>query len=466
MESDTIAAIGTAAGSGGIGIIRISGSQSRPIARKLFRSARDARKGNEDGLELKPHQLSYGLIANPDDGRQVDEVLLAFMPAPHSYTREDVVEIQCHGGVIVLQKILGLVLMNGARPAEPGEFTRRAFLNGRIDLTQAEAVADMINARSESAMKLASRQLGGELKNRILGLNEQIIDMLADIEAELEFSEDGVSGIAEGSLTSACLKERLILPIQKLAESYELGRVQKEGFRLAIVGRPNVGKSSLLNRLIDREKAIVTPFPGTTRDPVEASVTIDNIAIDFVDTAGIRESRDPAERIGVQKAQEAVKAADLALFVIEAHSPPNGDDDRVLQEIKEKNFILVVNKIDLVDNGERSRLPKEYAQRDPVFISAKSGEGLDALKHRIGALWRQAEGAESEAVLCDLRHKLAIETALEDVCKAAHTIDENRSLDMVAMDLKHALGQMQTITGETAAIDVLDAIFQKFCIGK
>ena len=466
MENETIAAIGTPAGSGGIGIIRISGGRSHSIARKIFRPARAAGEANGAGFYLKPHKLCYGYIVNPDDGRRLDEVLVAFMPAPNSYTREDVLEIQCHGGGVVIEKILGLVLMSGARPAEAGEFTRRAFLNGRIDLTQAEAVADMINARSESAMKLAARQLGGELKFRIKSFIEQITDTLAHVEAELEFGEDGVNGISDGNLTSNSLRERLIEPLSRLTQSYIHGRVQREGLRLAIVGRPNVGKSSLLNRLIDREKAIVTPFPGTTRDPVEASATIDNVAIGFIDTAGIRETSDPVERIGIQKTKEALKSADLTLLVTEANTPPNDEDDHILREIKENSFLIVVNKIDLIAPGDRHSLPKEYAQNKPIFISAKNGEGLDVLRDRITKVWRKEGGEELETVLCELRHKIALEAALADIRNAAESIDEIRSLDMVAMDLKHALEQMQSVIGKGTAPDVLDQIFQKFCIGK
>ncbi len=465
-ENDTIAAIGTAAGRGGIGIIRISGGRSADIARALFRPLRGAHRANNSEFALKPHHLSYGILINPADSEKVDEVLLAFMPAPHSYTREDVIEIQCHGGNIVLHKILGLVLMNGARLAEGGEFTRRAFINGRIDLTQAEAVADLINARSEGAMKMAARQLSGGLKKQIQGLIAHLRDMLADVEAELEFSEDGVTGLTAGTITSAALKERVIGPMRKIAESYQLGRALKEGYRLAIVGKPNVGKSSLFNRLIEREKAIVTPFPGTTRDPVEASVTIENIPIDFIDTAGMRHSHNPVERIGIQKSQEAMQTVDLSLFVVESQAPLDDDDHRIFQQVHESNMLLVVNKTDLLDSGDRPMLPMAYAQRDPVFISAKSGAGIDVLKKRIvQSCGLQGQG-ECEAVICDLRHKVAIEAALGEACHAAESIDENRPMDMLAMDLKHALVQLQAIIGEGAAPDVLDAIFQKFCIGK
>jgi tRNA modification GTPase len=466
-EHDTIAAIATAAGRGGIGIVRISGSRSVDIARTLFRrKARTIGQPRGADYTLAPRRINHGFITNPGDGLHLDEVLLAFMPAPHSYTCEDVIEIQCHGGPIVLQKILGLVLANGARPAEAGEFTRRAFINGRIDLTQAEAVADLINARSDSALRLAARQLGGGLKQKIIAIIGQVTDMLADIEAELEFGEDGVSGVSQERLTSTSVRDRLVVPMRKLVESYHLGRTIRDGLRLAIVGRANVGKSSLLNRLIECDKAIVTPFPGTTRDPVEASITIDNVVIDLVDTAGIRDSQDPVERIGIQKSQEALNAAELALFVIEAQSPTTGDDDRIFGEIKGKSFILVANKIDLMGAYQMPVLAKAYAQCDPVLVSARSGQGLEALKARIVKFCRQTAEGENEHVLCDLRHKNALGSALNAACRAAEGLDDNGPLDMVSMDLKHALVQLQSIIGERVEPGVLDAIFKKFCIGK
>jgi len=465
-ENDTIAAIGTGAGLGGIGIVKISGKRAAGIAQRLFRPARPTDQPQVSAYIPKPRHLSHGFIANPDDGQPLDEVLLAFMPGPHSYTREDVVEIQSHGGTVVLHKILDLVLLSGARLAEAGEFTRRAFLNGRIDLTQAEAVADLINARSESAMRQAARQLGGGLKLQIQILIEQITDMLADIEADLEFGEEGVSGIAAERITGASLSQRLIVPMRQLAESYKLGRAVREGLRLAIVGRTNVGKSSLLNRLIERDKAIVTPFPGTTRDPVEASVTIGNMAVDFIDTAGIRDSHDPVECIGIQKSQEALNEADLVIFVIDAQNPMTADDERIFKDIQGKRFIFAANKIDLFGVGQTPALPIAYAQCDPIFISAKSGAGLDALKSRIAKLCRKTAGGENEAVLCDPRHKEALGSALDAACKAAEALDDDGPLDMVSMDLKHALGQLQTIIGERIAAEVLDAIFKKFCIGK
>ncbi len=468
-DGDTIAAIATAAGSGGIGIIRISGPKAGAIAQRLFRpgSARPKEKPPQS-QPFKPYRLNYGHLVGPCSGQPLDEVLLAFMPGPRSYTREDIIEIQCHGGQIVLQKILDMVRTLGARLAEPGEFTRRAFLNGRIDLSQAEAVADLINARSEMALKLAARQLSGELGSRINGIVDAVTDMLAEIEADLEFGEQGSVGVSAAAIDDRALQERVIEPIQGLLRGYGFGRILRDGLKLAIVGRPNVGKSSLLNRIIDREKAIVTPFPGTTRDPVEASATIEGVGIRLIDTAGLRESQDPIERMGIEKTREALRSADLVLFVIEAQTTPGAEDQRILAEIKGREFLLVVNKCDLVTGAEMIRLPEAYRVNPAIFVSAKTGDGLDRLKKGIGALWGQGAREEmGETLVSDLRHKLALEGALFDARNAARGLKDNRAAtDMVAMDLKHALVQLQGITGQAAGGDVLDAIFRKFCIGK
>jgi tRNA modification GTPase len=456
---DTIAAIATAAGRGGIGIVRVSGPRAMAIARTIFQ-----RPG--ESADLKPHHLHYGIIVQPSDQQQLDEVLLAVMPAPASYTREDVVEIQCHGGPVVLQKILELTLHQGARLAEPGEFTRRAFLHGRIDLTQAEAVANLINARSESAMRLATRQMTGGLKQRVEALMEQMGDILAGIEAELEFGEDEATGIAAAHLDSINLHARVIEPMERLVASYPFGNLLREGFRLAIAGRPNVGKSSLLNRLIDQDKAIVTPFPGTTRDPVEACLTIDGVAVTLVDTAGLHESQDPVELLGIQKSREAMQAADLVIFVIEGQQPPDDEDRHIFRQIQASRFILVINKIDLIGQEGAIDLPEAFRTCRPVLLSAKSGEGIDELKRRIGVLWRQTDGMEHSGILCELRHKLAMDDALEACRQAAVGIDECRALDMISMDLKHAQSRLGAIIGRDIEPDVLDAIFKKFCIGK
>lgn len=468
-QGGTIAAVATAAGRAGIGIIRISGKEALSIAQNIFKPARQPGSLTRQGLfEASPHRLTYGHIFDPNVKEAIDEVLLAVMPAPHSYTREDVVEIQCHGGNIVMQRVIELVLRLGARLAEPGEFTRRAFLNGRIDLTQAEAVADLINARSEGALKLASRLLGGELKARIQAILDAITDQLALLEADLEFGEDGVDGVGSGEVSASSLTERVIVPMRLLVDGYRFGRILREGMTLAIVGRPNVGKSSLLNRLVDKEKAIVTPFPGTTRDPVEATTCIDGVEVKIIDTAGLRESLDPVERIGIGKAREALQAADLVLLLIEAQTPPGAEDDKILAQIQGREFLLVVNKCDLLEDGRSPGLPERYAPGRPIHVSAKTGQGIDRVKSAIGAHWGQGTAEQlKEALVSELRHKICIDAALQAAQQAADRMRENRSAtDMVAMDLQHAMIQIQGIIGRSTGTEVLDSIFKKFCIGK
>lgn len=466
---ETIAAIATPPGRGGIGIIRLSGTHALAVATTLFRSGPVGATMQKERAAhaFKPHHLHYGHIIDPKNGHTVDEVLLAVMPAPHSYTREDVVEIQSHGGAIIVQNILRLILQRCVRLAEPGEFTRRAFLNGRIDLSQAEAVADLINARSESAISMAARQLSGGLKNKIQEIVHQMNALMADIEAGIEFGEDVSSDGSDAEQLRHALVKSIIDPIQRLIDSYQSGQMLRQGIRLAIVGRPNVGKSSLLNRLIDREKAIVTPIPGTTRDPVEAITSIEGLSVNIVDTAGLHDSDDPVERIGIQKTNETIESADLTLFVIEANQAATEADDQILRHIKEGRLLLVVNKIDLLDASRGLDLPEEYRNLSTVRLSALSGAGLDQLKAAIAAFFKvDARDVQSGAVICDMRHKLSLENALESAKHALAALDEGLPEDIVVMDLQQAIAQIKEITGEFAGQEVLDAIFSKFCIGK
>ncbi|MFZ1983262.1 MAG: tRNA uridine-5-carboxymethylaminomethyl(34) synthesis GTPase MnmE [Desulfatitalea sp.] len=469
MGQETIAAIATPAGRGGIGIVRISGSHALAAVTAIFRiGPAGAMMQKESAANaLKPHHLHYGHIIDPLNGQTVDEVLLAVMPGPHSYTREDVVEIQSHGGTIIVEKILRFILQRGVRLAEPGEFTRRAFLNGRIDLTQAEAVADLINARSESAISIAAQQLGGGLKNSIQAIVQQMNELLADIEAGIEFGEDVSSDAPEAIQLRTALINNIIAPIERLINSYQSGQLMREGIRLAIVGRPNVGKSSLLNRLIDREKAIVTPIPGTTRDPVEAITTIGGIAVNIIDTAGLHDSNDPVERIGIQKTNETIESADLTLFVIEANQTPAAADNQILRRIKERRLLLVVNKIDLIDASIDIDLPDAYRNLRSVRISALSGAGMAQLKEDIAGFFQNDQmSPKGSSVICDLRHKISLEKALEGARHALVGLDEGQPVDIVALDLQRAVTQIKKITGECAGPEVLDAIFKKFCIGK
>jgi tRNA modification GTPase len=466
---ETIAAIATPPGRGGIGIIRISGTHALAVATTLFRSGPGGATMQKvrAAHPFKPHHLHYGHIIDPNNGHAVDEVLLAVMTAPHSYTREDVVEIQSHGGAVIVQNILRLILQSGVRLAEPGEFTRRAFLNGRIDLTQAEAVADLINARSQSAISIAARQLSGGLKNNIQAIVHEMNALVADIEAGIEFGEDVSSDACDTEQIRNALAKSIIDPIQRLINSYQSGQMMREGIRLAIVGRPNVGKSSLLNRLIDREKAIVTPIPGTTRDPVEAITIIEGLSVNIIDTAGLHDSYDPVERIGIQKTNETIENADLTLFVIEANQGATAADDQILRNINDGRLLLVVNKMDMLDASRGLDLPEEYRKLSVVRISALSGSGLDKLKAAVAAFFQvDSRDMQSGAVICDMRHKLSLESALGSAKHALAALDEGLPEDIVVMDLQQAIAQIKEITGEFAGQEVLDAIFRRFCIGK
>ena len=410
----------------------------------------------------------HGFIRDPNDGNLVDEVLMAVMRGPHSYTREDVVEIQSHGGSLIVSRILELVIRQGARLADPGEFTRRAYLNGRIDLSQAEAVADLINAKSIGALAIANRQLHGGLRDQIHAIRETLVRLIADIEAAIEFPEevDSVSLAYPRQLISE-IERKLIQPIDRLVASFKNGSILREGLRLVIVGRPNVGKSSLLNRLVGRNKAIVTPIPGTTRDAVEEMVHIENIEMHVVDTAGLHESSDPVEMIGMDKTRENIALADCILMVVEASSPIQPEDLDIIDQIDPSKTILVLNKMDLLDNQKQFEYPERLKTWDSVRLSAKFGTGLNLLKKQISArcLNEVSEALEGN-IIANVRHREILELALELLTRASANIGEMGLEDLVSLDLNQTLGLLGKITGDRVEEDVLDAIFSQFCIGK
>jgi tRNA modification GTPase len=468
-QADTIAAIATACGPGGIGIVRISGPSAYTIAEIVFRPvARKCTEAEEPSFQpLPPHRLNYGHIVDPGDGRTIDEVLLAYMPGPRSYTREDVVEIQSHGGTAVLNHLLTLVLSCGARLAEPGEFTRRAFLNGRIDLSQAEAVADLICATSKCATLLAANQLKGGLRARIEHLLNAISDLSAEIEARIEFPDD-FDEITNSGRIEKTLVDEIIAPVEHMIHGYETGRMMRDGIRVVIAGRPNVGKSSLFNRLIQAEKAIVTPIPGTTRDPVEARVTFRGISLCFSDTAGIHSSSDPIETIGICKSKEALADADLVLLMIDASKPDCSEDFDIYSSIQSRLSAVVVNKIDLTGGTENIHLPDRYRCLPFYFVCALDGTGIGALKEGILTLVMGDTGAlrSTEAFIVNLRHKICLEEALANLKHSLAGLEAGASEDLIGLDLQHAGMALKRITGELIDYDLLDRIFEKFCIGK
>jgi tRNA modification GTPase len=469
MEQDTIAAIATPLGSSGIGIIRISGAQSLPIAMRLFRVPNHYSSNNNAGASisaLPAHHLKYGHICDPATGQMVDEVLIAFMKAPKSYTREDVVEIQSHGGSIVVRKILEAVLHCGARLAEPGEFTKRAFLNGRIDLSQAEAVAEVISAKSDAALQMAANQLAGSMKAAISSLVEKIIKIQADIEARIDFIED-LDDEADANGLRLTFQQDIITPIRKLVEDYRKGHILRDGLRMDIVGRPNVGKSSLLNQLIRKDKAIVTPVPGTTRDLVEDSFCIGGIPILITDTAGLHATDDPVEIIGMQKTRDNISRSDLVLFVIDGSAPNEKDDQAVFEQINARNIILIINKGDLLIPGVVPEIPHSFSRLPAVIVSALKGHGIDELEKTIHQVCLRGVSINpGRDLIPTLRQRIALEQAIEPLSRAYYALGDSVSDELISEDLETAKRTLNGILGENVSYDVLDEVFKNFCIGK
>jgi len=469
IQAETIAAIATPPGRGGIGIIKVSGPLSIPIAEKIFRR-NAAGSGSESGPvgKLKTYRLYYGRIVVPDSTITLDEVLLAVMKAPRSYTREDVVEIQGHAGPAALKSILALILEQGARLAEPGEFTRRAFLNGRIDLTQAEAVADIINARTDAALLVAANQVSGRLATAIERIKTTLVAVLAEIEAEIDFPEDA-QGAFDRQRAADLLGSRVVSPVKDLIERYAREHLIRDGLRIIIVGRPNVGKSSLLNCLVNKDRAIVTATPGTTRDLIEEELQIQGIPVTAIDTAGLHVTDDPIEKIGIARAEERMDNADLVLFVLDAGGPLTGEDFRIRTRIADKNSIVVLNKIDLL-NGQRSDnavLPIRWQNQPFAAVSALTGQGIPSLKKLIVRTAVGEMGGRAEhAVLPNLRHEMALRSCLQFLDAVCSGIQDDAPAELIAMDLGESIRWLDRITGTEPSVDVLDQIFSQFCIGK
>lgn len=460
MSESTIAALASPPGTGGISIVRMSGPQATAIASLLFR-----RRSGERLSAFQSHRLYYGHIADPDDGRIIDEVLLAVMKSPRSYTREDVVEIHSHGSPAAVQVILKSVIKNGAILAEPGEFTRRAFLNGRIDLTQAEAVMDLIHARSEQALSQFAIQLNGVLRTEVERLREGILSCLVRIEAEIEFPEDIEESI---DLKDICgqLRRRIGEGIRLLLASFETGCLMRDGLSVAIVGRPNVGKSSLMNRLLCQERAIVTPFPGTTRDAIEGCIQLDGLPLTLWDTAGLRQTDEPVEAIGVRKALERAAGSDILLFVMEANRAFTDGDRAICNDIRGKLLIFVLNKIDLAQGPIETQPPPGWPEQPVMAISALSGQGLSELKAviRRSARWDSLSGPSQLVV--NLRQKQLLESCLQSVYEAADCIANGGTAELVTVHLKDGLSQLDAVLGVGGRTDVIEDIFGRFCIGK
>lgn len=456
-KEDTIAAIATSIGEGGIGIVRVSGPDAERIAGEIFQ-----RNGNKNG-RLRSHMLYHGTIRDPQSHVVVDEVLLTVMRRPHSYTGEDVVEVNCHGGPLLVRRILGLVLSRGARQADPGEFTKRAFLNGRVDLAQAEAVLDLIKARTEAGLSLAVSQIRGELSEWIGEVKEDLLNILVQIEAAIDFAEEEIELLQRRELIARV--EALRGKIHVLVDSYEWGRLFREGARVCICGRPNVGKSSLLNALLGVERVIVTEIPGTTRDVVEESINLGGLPIVLWDTAGIRETDDHIERIGVDLSKQYLQAADAAMLVLDGSEPLTAGDFSLLAAAQSKKVLIVVNKQDLPLRLDCDRLQKTVGDTEVVHISTKQGVGLGQLKETLRNLIVKTD-AEPPIALTNERHRAALISSERALGDAVVALSTTQPAEIVAVNLQEARDALEEIVGLVTTDDILERIFKEFCIGK
>jgi tRNA modification GTPase len=453
---DTIAAIATSIGQNGVGIVKVSGPEALTIAGKIFRPAKGTAK-------LRPHRLQYGYIVDPDDEATIDEALVVYMPKPHSYTRQDVVEFQAHGGLIPVRHILQLVLKLGARPAEAGEMTLRAFLNGRMDLAQAEAVLDVVEAKTEAALRVASEQLSGTLSGQVSAVRALLLDTLAFLEASIDFVEDEIPAQdVDGPLAKVSAQ------LEQLIHSADHGLIYRQGVRAAIVGRPNVGKSSLLNALLRGDRAIVTDIPGTTRDTLEETVNLGGIPLVLVDTAGIRsETADVVERMGVERSQAALQRADIALTVVDGSCALEQGDWEIANLISAKASLLIVNKIDL-PTARETDIPSSFLpEAKRVHISALKNQGLEILEQEVTALILGGRITLADTpMVSNPRHKALLQHAHQYVQSAIEAHQAGLTADLVSIDVRESVEALGKITGETVTEDLLETIFSKFCIGK
>ncbi|MDL2057321.1 tRNA uridine-5-carboxymethylaminomethyl(34) synthesis GTPase MnmE [Limosilactobacillus reuteri] len=458
-ENDTIAAISTPVGEGGISIIRISGDDAVKVAQRIYKGKNLAK--------VTTHTINYGHIVDPDTDQEVDEVMVSVMRAPHTYTREDVIEINCHGGLLATNRILQLVLSFGARMAEPGEFTKRAFLNGRLDLSQSEAVMDLIRAKTDKSMKVALNQLDGDLSRLIRNLRQDILDVLAQVEVNIDYPEyDAVE-----EMTTKLLKEKaedIQQRIQGLLKTAKQGKVLRDGLATAIIGQPNVGKSSLLNSLLHEDKAIVTNVAGTTRDVIEEYVNVNGVPLKLIDTAGIRDTNDQVEKIGVERSRKALGAADLVLLLIDSSNELTDEDRQLLEATKDKQRIIILNKTDLPRKVDLEELKSLAGESAVIETSIVNHEGMDQLGEQIGHMFFN-EGIESNqnnVMVTNARHIGLLHQANDALSDVLKGINDGMPVDLVQIDMTRCWELLGEITGDSYQDELLDQLFSQFCLGK
>ena len=447
---DTIVAISTTTGVGAISIIRLSGEEALKIASKVF---------TKNLTKEKSHTIHYGHVI--DNGEKIDEVLITVMKSPKTFTREDVVEINCHGGIATTNKVLEVILKNGARLAEPGEFTKRAFLNGRIDLLEAEATMDLISSKSETARKISINTLTGETSNLIKDLRNELIQIISNIEVNIDYPEyEDIEQLTSTKILPSINKFKKKL--QEIIKKSEDSKVIKERITVGIVGRPNVGKSSLLNALIEEKKAIVTDIPGTTRDIVEGTIIIDGIILNIIDTAGIRESKDLVEQIGVEKSLEIIDSADLVIFILNNNEEITEEEKRLLKKVKDKKHIIVINKVDLEKKLDRKKIEDKY-----IEISVKENIGITEIKKEIKKLFNMGKLKTNDLTYLSSARSIALlHKALSSIDEALQEIEKNSPIDIIEFSLKVAWDYLGEVIGETYTDELLDELFSRFCLGK
>ena len=459
---ETIVAISTAIGNGGIGIIRMSGKESFKILEKIFKNS----KGEKLDLnKIKGYTIQYGTIVDTKTNEKIDEVLVSFFKNPKSYTREDMCEINSHGGMIIEKQILEQCLKNGAILAEPGEFTKRAFLNGRIDLSQAESIIDLINSKTEKESKASINQLQGDLSNKINEIRHDLLDIMADIEASIDYPEYDIEEVTNSKALGVLnnTKDKL----ESLKDTFRSGKILKEGIKTAIIGRPNAGKSSLLNKILKEERAIVSEIEGTTRDTIEEFITIKGIPLKIIDTAGIRKTSDKIEEIGVKKALDIAKDAELVLVILDNSKDLTEEDREILKLAESKNSIILLNKVDLKENNLENSEELKKINKRIIKISAKNGNGIEELYNEIENMF-QIKNLETdgEIIITNIRHKNQIEYAINNINEAINAVKNNLPIDIISISIKQTLEDLGKITGENVSEDIINEIFSKFCLGK